>query len=136
MVHLSRYPAVTTATRRRDYRYLATVGVALLLKDGPVDCLTADASYRGVFVLTAAPLRLRALVRVRLTLPDGPLAVHAVVVNVVPAGEGRSAGAGISFFGLAGEAQRRWETFIDDQYVAGLDVHHASAPPGRRSAPP
>jgi hypothetical protein len=98
--------------------------------------MTVDVSYRGVFLRTIARLRVRALIRVSLELPDGPLVVHAVVVNAVGPGEGPIQGVGLAFFALAGDAQRRWEAFIDDQYVSDLPIDLASLRPAGRSVTP
>jgi hypothetical protein len=127
---------MTTSSARRDYRYLTEIRVSMPSKEGAVDCVTVDASYRGVFLRTLARPRVRALVRVSVELPDGPLMVHAVVVNVIGPGEGPIEGVGLSFFALAGEAQQRWEAFIDDQYMSDLPIDLASVRPVRPSAAP
>lgn len=78
-----------------------------------LDVVTADVSYRGLFICTDTPPPLRQLIRLEATLPpqDTPFAAHGMVVHVVPPGGSMPAGIGVQFYGMGSES-KTWESFV------------------------
>ena len=78
---------------------------------------TSDVSYKGLFLCTHDPPAVRSLMRLRVTLPVREIEVHAMAVHVSATGdasEGRSAGVGVQFWGLAGPDRLAWDEFVRD----------------------
>lgn len=104
--------------KRREARFSARIIARVLRKDGAIELLTNDVSYRGVFIRTDSPPALRQLVKFELCLPGGrTVGGHAMVVHVTGAvsgaarGEGVVPGIGLQFWGPL-EGAREWERFI------------------------
>jgi uncharacterized protein (TIGR02266 family) len=103
-------------SKRRDTRYAIRVVTQLAYGTRTRSLLTEDVSYRGCFLRTDTPPRLRQLVQLKLVLPPGDRAikVHGIVVHYVeplnPAD--RTPGIGIQFYGLDREARDAWEEFV------------------------
>lgn len=76
---------------------------------------TEDVSFRGLFLCIESPPPVRQLIRIETVLPPNnvPFATHGMIVYVIPKDDpsGRSAGAGVQFYGM-GDERRVWESFI------------------------
>ncbi|MFB6373888.1 MAG: PilZ domain-containing protein, partial [Bradymonadaceae bacterium] len=107
---------------RREPRIDLDLTVTLLLPDGEVEYPVADASYRGVFLISENPLPLRKLVRFRTQLDadEEPLQMMGLVAHHISTGEaaeiGRDPGMGIHLFSVGEETHRRWRQFIREHY--------------------
>jgi hypothetical protein len=100
--------------KRREPRHAAHVMVKLTRQGVTTELLTDDVSFRGAFVRTDSPPRVRQLVKLELDLPDGrPIEAHAMVVHVREPGGDGIPGAGLQFWGQM-SAQRDWERFVQD----------------------
>jgi len=104
--------------KRTHDRYRHPVPVHVILRGEPLECAATDVSYGGVFLRTAKPLRLGAVVK--MAFPELPpagerLEILAVpkraVIPTAPGAEGRQ-GVGMSFLGLSGRNKRTWDRFI------------------------
>jgi type IV pilus assembly protein PilZ len=79
---------------------------------------TEDVSFSGVFVVSPVDLPVRQLVQLEAKIDasgaDGreAFSAHAMVVFARPASDGKSAGAGLKFFGLSRETLERWVRFV------------------------
>lgn len=104
--------------KRREARYAARITARVVRRGEHVELLTNDVSFRGAFLRTDAPPALRQLVKVAFALPTGELVSgHAMVVHVVPPGEGETIpGVGVQFWGPIHEA-RAWEKYVYDLKV-------------------
>jgi hypothetical protein len=102
-----------TDDKRREKRFPARIVARLQRRGEPVEVLTDDVSFRGVFVRTDAPPAQRQLLRVGFVLPSGArVAAHAMVVFVVPPGDPeRVPGAGLQFWGPI-ENAKEWDAFV------------------------
>lgn len=106
--------AMTDDDKRREPRHAAHVSVKLTRQGVSSDLLTDDVSFRGAFVRTDEPPKLRQLVKLEVELPGGhKIEAHAMVVHVRPAGPGVVPGVGVQFWGQMSE-QRAWERFVQD----------------------
>ena len=85
--------------KRRETRYRVRLRAAIVKGKDEVVFQTEDVSYKGLFLRSDNPPGLRSLIRVKVTLPQGPdVTVHAMVVHVIQPGEGaRTPGAGLQF---------------------------------------
>ena len=104
---------MTFDPKRRDLRYAIRFPAKLAYGKKELSLSTEDVSFRGIFVRTDIPPKLRQLVRIHLILPDGEraLKVHGMVVHVVDAGQTRP-GVGIQFYALDYEARDTWDALI------------------------
>ncbi len=99
--------------KRRDARFKARITVTVMKGRGGQSLLTEDVSFRGVFLRMDAPPALRQLVRLEMTLPEGPtIRAHAMVVYRVAPGGDQAPGAGMQFYGLEGRERTHWESFV------------------------
>jgi uncharacterized protein (TIGR02266 family) len=109
------------SSKRRDTRYAVRVPTQLAFGKHVRSMLTEDVSYRGCFLRTDTPPRLRQLVQLKLVLPPGDhaISVHGTVVHYVeplnPAD--RVPGIGVQFYGLDHDTKHAWEGFV--RYVEG-----------------
>ena len=119
---------MTSDPKRRDLRYAIRFPAKLAYGKKELSLSTEDVSFRGIFVRTDTPPRLRQLVRIHLILPDGKraLKVHGMVVHVADAGQKRP-GVGIQFYALDHEARDTWDALI--RYV------EKNCPPASEQAP-
>lgn len=97
------------------------VPVVLQMPRGTQEHVTANISYRGVFILSTEPLPLRKLVRFHAVLDGEPampmLGLVAHRVNRVDAAEqGIEPGMGIQLFGSSPDAREAWRQFVRDRY--------------------
>jgi hypothetical protein len=116
------FPVTMNDTDRRE---AARVHVQLeveIAQDGRRERLPSlDVSPHGIFLRTAEPWPLHAVVDVTVPLPDGPLQARATVVRTRPTGAlrlGEAPGMGLQFAPLPPPDRARWEAFC------------ASLPPG------
>ena len=119
--------------RRRDKRYPARLAIRTRVAGRLKDLVSADVSFRGLFVATSEPFPLRQLIRIETILPPSAVrfATHGMVVRVVAPGEPseHGPGFGIQFYGM-GDERRLWEAYL--QYVQ----KNALALPDRRDSRP
>jgi hypothetical protein len=107
---------------RREPRVKAEIAVVLQMPRGVQRHVTANLSYRGVFILSQEPLPLRKLVRFHAVLKEGEealpmLGLVAHRVNRVDAAEqGIEPGMGIQLFGSSPDARELWRQFVRDRY--------------------
>lgn len=106
---------MSTQNLRRDARMDVRVPVVLIRGKKQIALETSDVSFRGIFVVTTESSQVRALVRLRVELPDHRFEVHAMVVHVVNNVEAGRHGVGLQFWGLSGHDRNAWESFIRDQ---------------------
>lgn len=92
----------------------------MLRRNHPIELLTNDVSFRGVFIRTDAPPTLRQLVKFELVLPSNVVVSgHAMVVHIaprpagIPKGEGPVPGIGLQFWGPVTNG-KEWEQFIHE----------------------
>lgn len=85
----------------------------VLRRNQNVELMTNDVSFRGAFLRTDAPPALRQLVKVSFLMPGGEIvSAHAMVVHVVPPGNGAAVpGVGVQFWGPVQEA-KAWEKYV------------------------
>jgi hypothetical protein len=97
--------------RRRDVRVriLLPAERVLLGRVEPVEIV--EVSYRGLLFTTAsAPPAINELIRLRVSLPSGPISLHAVPVRET---SHRGAPAfGCKLFALGGEHKDAWQAFV------------------------
>lgn len=119
---------MTPDPKRRDLRYAIRFPAKLAYGKKELSLFTEDVSFRGIFVSTDTPPKLRQLVRIQLILPDGEraLKVHGMVVHVTDPAQKRP-GVGIQFYALDHEARDTWDALI--RYV------EAHCPPASEQAP-
>ena len=110
--------AVTEENKRRELRYPARISARVVRRGENVELLTNDVSFRGAFLRTDAPPSLRQLVKVAFDMPGGEIvSAHAMVVHVVPPGDGEMVpGIGVQFWGPVQES-KAWEKFVYDLKV-------------------
>lgn len=120
---------VDPSDKRREARYSARIVARVQRRGENVELLTNDVSFRGAFIRTDAPPNLRQLVKVAFDLPDGKhVECHAMVVHVVPAGDGAAVpGVGVQFWGPLAE-KKAWE-----QYVYDLKMREKAGMPSSRT---
>lgn len=87
---------------------------------------SADISRHGMFLRAADPPRERFLVKLTITLPDGPLEATAFVSRRTAAGD--DAGVGVQFFALSAEAKARWDGFIGSLAGTPADLESGRDP--------
>ncbi len=104
--------------KRREARFPARIVAKIFRRNETIELLTHDVSFRGVFIRTDAPPRLRQLVKFELVLPSGiVVSGHAMVAHVAPTaaerldGEVPVPGIGLQFWGAIANA-KEWEQFI------------------------
>ena len=76
---------------------------------------TSDVSFKGLFLQTDDPPPVRSLMRLRVTLPQREIEAHAMAVHISATNdvsEGRTAGVGVQFWGLAGPDRTAWDDFV------------------------
>jgi hypothetical protein len=108
---------MVTENLRREARVDARIPVVVVRGRRTIALETSDVSYKGLFLCTHDPPAVRALMRLRVTLPVREIEVHAMAVHVSATGdasEGRSAGVGVQFWGLAGPDRIAWDEFVRD----------------------
>jgi len=119
--------------RRRDKRYPARLAIRTRVAGRLKDLVSADVSFRGLFVATPEPFPLRQLIRIETVLPPSAVsfATHGMVVRVVAPGDPseHGPGFGVQFYGM-GDERRLWEAYV--QYVQ----KNALALPDRRDSRP
>lgn len=101
-----------TANLRRDARMDVRIPVVIIRGKGTREHETLDVSFRGIFLKCEEPPALRSLVRLKVTIPNRTLEVHAMAVHVIPAGDDREGGVGLQFWGLSGNDRQAWEDFV------------------------
>jgi Tfp pilus assembly protein PilZ len=118
---------MTSDPKRRDHRYAIRFPAKLAYGKKELSLSTEDVSFRGIFVRTDTPPKLRQLVRIQLVLPHGEraLKVHGMVVHVAD-GEARP-GVGIQFYAMDYEARDTWDALI--RYV------ETNCPPASEQTP-
>jgi hypothetical protein len=109
---------------RREHRFDARIPTVIVRGRDAVPAFTSDVSYRGIFLQTAEPPPLRALLRLRLQLPTREIQAHAMAVHVNDGTGGRARGVGLLFWGLAGPERKAWDAFV-------RELSSAARPPGR-----
>lgn len=100
---------------RREARVEARVKVLIVRGRTTIPLETADVSFKGLFLCTDEPPPLRSLMRLRVVLPLREIEAHAMAVHVASsadASEGRTAGVGVQFWGLAGPDRIAWDDFV------------------------
>lgn len=104
---------VAEENKRRELRFPARIVARVVRRGENVELLTNDVSFRGAFLRTDAPPGLRQLVKVAFQMPGGEVvSAHAMVVHVVPPGNGESIpGIGVQFWGPVQES-KAWEKFV------------------------
>jgi Tfp pilus assembly protein PilZ len=100
---------------RREARLPARIVVRLQGRGEPVELLTNNVSFKGAFVRTDAPPKLRQLIRLSFETPQGPTVnVHAMVVYVVePTDPEKVPGVGVQFWGPI-DQPKVWEGYVQD----------------------
>jgi hypothetical protein len=107
---------------RREPRVKAEIPVTLRMPRGVRQYVTANISYRGIFILSTEPLPLRKLVRFEATLREGeePLLMLGLVahrINRVDAAERQTEpGMGLQLFGSSPECRERWRDYVRERY--------------------
>lgn len=102
--------------QRMDERYPHEVSVDLCWNRHRAQLVTADVSYRGMFLCTDTPPALRQLVRLEIHLSaNETLSLHAMAVHVVPPTDpkGRPPGVGVQFYAVDRASASRWGRYID-----------------------
>lgn len=103
--------------RRREPRYPYRLPITLKVGGRVQETISEDVSYRGMFAITDEPPAMRQLIAVTARLPDTgeTINTHAMSVFVLERGNqlGRTPGAGLQFYAMAGAVKRSWEGFID-----------------------
>lgn len=101
--------------KRREGRLPARIVARMQRRGEHVELLTNNVSFKGAFVRTDAPPKLRELLRLSFTTPGGAVVtVHAMVVYVVEPGDpSRVPGIGVQFWGPIDQPEA-WETFVQD----------------------
>lgn len=114
--------------QRSDERFPCEIPVELVSNRERVRLITTDVSYRGVFLRTDAPPRLRQLLRLELTLPEGKvLKVHGMPVHLVGPGEGdRGSGVGVQFYAVDADTSATWGRFVDQVQRRARSLRRAS----------
>lgn len=100
---------------RREARVDARIKVTVVRGRRMVSLETSDVSFKGLFLRTDDPPPLRSLMRLRVALPLREIEAHAMAVHVSTTEtplEGRSAGVGVQFWGLAGPDRIAWDDFV------------------------
>ncbi len=103
--------------RRREPRYPYRCPMEIKVNGRTQETISEDVSYRGVFVVTDDPPKLRSLISLKVTLPDSveALDAHAMSAFVLEKGNasGRLPGVGLQFYATDGAVKSRWDSFID-----------------------
>jgi Tfp pilus assembly protein PilZ len=103
--------------RRREPRYPYRLPITLKFAGAAQETISEDVSYRGMFAITDEPPTQRSLISVSARLPDSGKTIntHAMSVFALERGNrlGRTPGAGLQFYAMAGEVKTAWEAFID-----------------------
>lgn len=100
---------------RREARVDARIKVTVVRGRRMVSLETSDVSFKGLFLRTDDPPPLRSLMRLRVALPLREIEAHAMAVHVSTTDdplEGRAAGVGVQFWGLAGPDRIAWDDFV------------------------
>jgi PilZ domain len=98
---------------RREARVDACVKVQVVRGRRTIALETSDVSFKGLFLCTEEPPPLRSLMRLRVALPQHEIEAHAMVVHVATdTRDGRAAGVGVQFWGLAGPGRIAWDDFV------------------------
>ncbi|MBX3206451.1 MAG: PilZ domain-containing protein [Labilithrix sp.] len=103
------------ANLRREARVDARIRVSVVRGRRTLPLETSDVSFKGLFLRTDEPPPVRALMRLRVTLPLREIEAHAMAVHVSTtsdAADGRPAGVGVQFWGLAGPDRVAWDDFV------------------------
>jgi hypothetical protein len=110
-------------------QWKAQIAVAILGRNQKSILLTESVGLGSIFVRTDAPPPPMTLVRLQLVLPpdDARVVLHAMVANtVMPAGAHAVPGVELAFFAKGGEANKRWDRFI--QYLRRTHPEAANRP--------
>src|SRR5689334_1505280 len=102
---------------RREARVEANIKVSVVRGRTTIPLETSDISFKGLFLCTPEPPPLRSLLRLRIMLPLREIEAHAMAIHVTSsaeADEGRAAGVGVQFWGLAGPDRIAWDDFVRD----------------------
>jgi hypothetical protein len=133
--------------RRWEARVEARIKVVVVRGRRGVSQETTDVSFKGLFLRTDEPPPLRSLLKLRVSLPQGEIQAHAMVVHV------GALGVGVQFWGLEGPERAAWTDFVrelvqrqrassaapkkDAKHASAKDpssgVRRAAAEPARRS---
>jgi hypothetical protein len=106
---------MTFENLRREARVDARIRVLVVRGRRTVPLETSDVSFKGLFLVTDDPPPVRSLMRLRVALPAREIEAHAMAVHVSDdAGDGRGAGVGVQFWGLAGPDRTAWDDFVRD----------------------
>lgn len=100
---------------RREARVDARIKVTVVRGRRMISLETSDVSFKGLFLRTDDPPPVRSLMRLRVALPLREIEAHAMAVHVSAtndASEGRTAGVGVQFWGLAGPDRVAWDDFV------------------------
>ena len=100
---------------RREARVDARIKVTVVRGRRMVSLETSDVSFKGLFLRTDDPPPVRSLMRLRVALPQREIEAHAMAVHISAtndASEGRTAGVGVQFWGLAGPDRIAWDDFV------------------------
>lgn len=109
---------LTNENLRREARVDACITVTVVRGRRTSALETSDVSFKGLFLRTDDPPPLRSLMRLRVALPRGEIEAHAMVVHVTvidEASDGRVAGIGVQFWGLAGPDRVAWDDFVRER---------------------
>ena len=123
------------AEQRRDKRYPVKMPARLVQGHDIVHLLTEDVSFRGLFLRTDSPPRLRQLVRIEIDLPSKKqFSAHGMAVHVVeaPGTAGRVPGVGVQFYAVDREASAVWDEFVNsikDSFATDAKKAEVLAPP-------
>jgi len=126
---------MTTRDKRRDERYPIQLAVRLFVGNDFVALRTEDVSFNGLFLRTDSPPKLRRLVRIEASLPNGAaFSAHGMAVHVVSVDSagGRAPGVGVQFYAVDKQLAEVWHAFIRETkraYVAAASQPIVIAPP-------
>ena len=100
---------------RREARVDARIRVTVVRGRRMISLETSDVSFKGLFLQTHDPPPLRSLMRLRVELPEREIEAHAMAVHIEGSDDpddGRTAGVGVQFWGLAGPDRTAWDDFV------------------------
>lgn len=122
---------------RREARIDARIKVAVVRGRNVISLETSDVSFKGLFLRMSEPPPVRSLMRLRVQLPKREIEAHAMAVHVAAIGEpgeGRQAGVGVQFWGLAGPDRLAWDDFVSDLIQTRRAIAKSAA--GQHAGPP
>ncbi len=124
---------------RREARVDARIKVTVVRGRRMIALETSDVSFKGLFLRTNDPPPLRSLMRLRVALPLREIEAHAMAVHITTSDdplEGRMAGVGVQFWGLAGPDRTAWDDFVRELIQAKRAAVRKPMPPSPTSPPP